>query len=54
MDASSGETKHERSEAAAGPTYEAPALTVIGPMSEFTFGSKETGNDGVNTKKNFR
>ena len=52
MDASTGETKHERSEAAAGPTYEPPALTVIGPMSEFTFGSKNNGNDGGPGKKN--
>jgi hypothetical protein len=52
MDTSRGETKHERSEAAASPTYEAPALTIIGPMSEFTFGSKQNGNDGINTRKN--
>ena len=52
MDASTGETKHERSEAAAGSTYQPPALTVIGPMSEFTFGSKNNGNDGVGGKKN--
>ena len=52
MDASRGETKHERSEAAASPTYEAPALTVIGPMSEFTFGSKQVGNDQGPGRKN--
>jgi hypothetical protein len=51
MDASRGEATHEGSEAA-GPTYEPPALTVIGPMSEFTFGSKNNGNDGNGTKKN--
>ncbi len=32
--------------------YEAPSLVVIGPISEFTFGSKTNGNDGINTKKN--
>jgi hypothetical protein len=52
MDASTGESNVERSEAAAGPIYEPPALTVIGPMREFTFGSKNNGNDGLNTKKN--
>ena len=52
MEASSGETKHERSEAAPSHTYEAPVLRVIGPMSEFTFGSKQVGNEGFNTKKN--
>jgi hypothetical protein len=52
MEASRGETKHERSEAAAGPTYEPPALTVIGPMSEFTFGSKASGNDAGPGRKN--
>jgi hypothetical protein len=51
MDASRGEARHDRSEAAAGQ-YEPPALTVIGPMSEFTFGSKNNGNDGGPGKKN--
>ena len=46
MDASRGEANHERSEAAAGPAYEPPALTVIGPMTEFTFGSKNQNGDG--------
>jgi hypothetical protein len=44
MDASRGETNDGRTDAA-GPTYEPPALTVIGPMSQFTFGSKANGND---------
>jgi hypothetical protein len=52
MDASRGETKHERSEAAGSTTYEAPALTVIGPMSEFTFGSKNQNGDGGPGKRN--
>jgi hypothetical protein len=31
--------------------YEPPALVVIGPVTEFTFGSKNTGNDnGPHTK----
>jgi hypothetical protein len=27
--------------------YEPPALVVIGPVTEFTFGSKNNGNDGA-------
>jgi hypothetical protein len=31
--------------------YEPPALVIIGPVTEFTFGSKVTGNDnGPHTK----
>jgi hypothetical protein len=52
MDTSRGETKRDRPEAAASPTYEAPALTVIGPMSEFTFGSKANGADAGPARKN--
>jgi hypothetical protein len=52
MGASRREARHDSSEAAAGPKYEPPALTVIGPMNEFTFGSKNNGNDGNGTKKN--
>ena len=44
--------KDERPEPDPSPTYEAPVLRVIGPMSEFTFGSKQVGNEGFNTKKN--
>jgi len=51
MDASTGGT-NERSEAVAASTYEPPALAVIGPMSKFTFGSKQAGNDGGPGKKN--
>jgi hypothetical protein len=45
MDASRGETKDTRTDAV-GTTYEPPALTVIGPMSHFTFGSKANQGDG--------
>jgi hypothetical protein len=52
MDASGGQTKAKRMEAVAGSTYEPPRLTVIGPMSQFTFGSKNNGNDGGPGHKN--
>ena len=52
MDGSTRSTKDERPEAAASATYEAPVLTVIGPMSKFTFGSKNNGNDSGPGKKN--
>jgi hypothetical protein len=52
MDASNQTTTRKRQEGAARATYEAPVLTTIGPMSQFTFGSKNNGNDGINTKKN--
>ena len=32
-------------------TYDRPSLVVIGPVAEFTFGSKDVDNDGANTKK---
>jgi hypothetical protein len=51
MDASRGETKDGRTEAA-GPTYEPPALTVIGPMNQFTFGSKNMNGDAGAGKRN--
>ena len=47
MDGSTRSTKDERPEAAASATYEAPVLTVIGPMSKFTFGSKAQQGDGA-------
>jgi hypothetical protein len=43
MDAS--QTKSQPDASAA---YEAPSLVVVGPISKFTFGSKNNGNDGVN------
>jgi hypothetical protein len=51
-DASNETRIHEKQEAAARAAYEAPALTVIGPMSQFTFGSKQSGNDGGPGRKN--
>jgi hypothetical protein len=52
MEGSRRSAKGERATAAASPIYEAPALTVIGPMSKFTFGSKNNGNDAGAGKKN--
>jgi hypothetical protein len=45
MDASNKTRMHEEQEATARVPYQAPVLTVIGPMSQFTFGSKQAGND---------
>jgi hypothetical protein len=31
--------------------YEPPALMIIGPVTEFTFGSKQQNADGINQRK---